>query len=125
MERRSADDEPMSALAFKIMNDPFVGTLTFVRVYSGAPAPAYICGPITTYTSGLCTTYIVSSYHYLSVRPHTSAPSPSSSPGLSWLPVQVPACLSTYYLASVCVRMYLLRMCPRCRASSELVHAYT
>jgi len=35
MERRSADDEPMSALAFKIMNDPFVGTLTFVRVYSG------------------------------------------------------------------------------------------
>ena len=35
MERRSADDEPMSCLAFKIMNDPFVGTLTFVRVYSG------------------------------------------------------------------------------------------
>ena len=35
MERRSADDEPMSALAFKIMNDPFVGTLTFARVYSG------------------------------------------------------------------------------------------
>jgi len=35
MERRSADDEPMSCLAFKIMNDPFVGSLTFVRVYSG------------------------------------------------------------------------------------------
>jgi elongation factor G len=35
MERRSADDEKMSCLAFKIMNDPFVGTLTFVRVYSG------------------------------------------------------------------------------------------
>ena len=35
MERRSADDEPMSALAFKIMNDPFVGTLTFIRIYSG------------------------------------------------------------------------------------------
>merc|ERR1712100_426408 len=35
MERRSADDEPMSALAFKIMNDPFVGTLTFARIYSG------------------------------------------------------------------------------------------
>ena len=33
--RRSADDEKFSALAFKIMNDPFVGTLTFVRVYSG------------------------------------------------------------------------------------------
>ena len=33
--RRSQDDEPMSALAFKVMTDPFVGTLTFVRVYSG------------------------------------------------------------------------------------------
>jgi len=33
--RQSSDDEPFSALAFKIMNDPFVGTLTFVRVYSG------------------------------------------------------------------------------------------
>ena len=33
--RRSADDEPLSALAFKIMDDPFVGTLTFCRVYSG------------------------------------------------------------------------------------------
>jgi elongation factor G len=33
---RSADDaDPMSGLAFKIMNDPFVGSLTFVRVYSG------------------------------------------------------------------------------------------
>ena len=30
-----ADDEPFAALAFKIMTDPFVGTLTFVRVYSG------------------------------------------------------------------------------------------
>jgi elongation factor G len=34
-KRRAGDDEPMSALAFKIMTDPFVGTLTFVRVYSG------------------------------------------------------------------------------------------
>jgi elongation factor G len=33
--RRTADDEPFSALAFKIMNDPFVGNLTFFRVYSG------------------------------------------------------------------------------------------
>jgi elongation factor G len=33
--RRSSDDEPFSALAFKIMTDPFVGTLTFIRVYSG------------------------------------------------------------------------------------------
>ena len=35
MERHSTDDEPFAALAFKIMSDPFVGSLTFVRVYSG------------------------------------------------------------------------------------------
>lgn len=35
VERKSSDEEPFSALAFKIMTDPFVGTLTFVRVYSG------------------------------------------------------------------------------------------
>jgi elongation factor G len=34
-ERSSSDDEPFSALAFKIATDPFVGTLTFFRVYSG------------------------------------------------------------------------------------------
>src|SRR5574338_170483 len=33
--RKTADSEPFSALAFKIMNDPFVGNLTFFRVYSG------------------------------------------------------------------------------------------
>ena len=33
--RPASDDAPMSALAFKIMNDPFVGTLTFARIYSG------------------------------------------------------------------------------------------
>jgi len=33
--RRSADDEPFAALAFKIATDPFVGKLTFIRVYSG------------------------------------------------------------------------------------------
>jgi elongation factor G len=33
--RRAADDEPFSALAFKLMNDPYVGQLTFFRVYSG------------------------------------------------------------------------------------------
>ncbi|MEM9286122.1 MAG: elongation factor G [Pseudomonadota bacterium] len=33
--RPSSDDEPLSMLAFKIMNDPFVGTLTFCRIYSG------------------------------------------------------------------------------------------
>jgi len=35
IERNSSDDEPFAALAFKIMNDPFVGTLTFIRIYSG------------------------------------------------------------------------------------------
>jgi len=35
VERKSSDDEPFSALAFKIATDPFVGTLTFFRVYSG------------------------------------------------------------------------------------------
>ena len=35
IERHNSDDEPFSALAFKIMNDPFVGSLTFVRIYSG------------------------------------------------------------------------------------------
>mgnify|MGYP003639088718 FL=1 len=35
LSRRPADDEPAAALAFKIMNDPFVGSLTFCRVYSG------------------------------------------------------------------------------------------
>jgi len=35
LERKPSDDEPVAALAFKIMTDPFVGTLTFVRVYSG------------------------------------------------------------------------------------------
>lgn len=33
--RTSSDSEPLAALAFKVMNDPFVGSLTFVRVYSG------------------------------------------------------------------------------------------
>ncbi|TMB51889.1 MAG: elongation factor G [Deltaproteobacteria bacterium] len=34
-ERLARDDEPFTALAFKIMSDPYVGTLTFLRVYSG------------------------------------------------------------------------------------------
>lgn len=34
-ERQSSDAEPMSALAFKVANDPFVGSLTFTRIYSG------------------------------------------------------------------------------------------
>ena len=35
MTRAPSDDEPFSALAFKVMTDPFVGTLTFARIYSG------------------------------------------------------------------------------------------
>ncbi len=35
LERHASDDEPFAALAFKIMTDPFVGKLAFVRVYSG------------------------------------------------------------------------------------------
>ena len=36
LERRSADDEPFSALVFKILTDPFVGQLAYFRVYSGS-----------------------------------------------------------------------------------------
>jgi len=35
LSRSAKDDDPFSALAFKIMNDPFVGSLTFTRIYSG------------------------------------------------------------------------------------------
>jgi elongation factor G len=35
IEKHATDDEPFAGLAFKIMNDPFVGSLTFVRIYSG------------------------------------------------------------------------------------------
>ena len=33
--RRASDDQPFCALAFKIMTDPYVGHLTYIRVYSG------------------------------------------------------------------------------------------
>src|SRR5690606_8249346 len=43
VERRPSDDEPFSALAFKIATDPYVGKLTFFRVYSGSlPAGSYV-----------------------------------------------------------------------------------
>jgi len=45
--RKASDDEPFSALAFKIMTDPFVGQLTFFRVYSGV-----LNSGDTVYTSG-------------------------------------------------------------------------
>jgi elongation factor G len=35
-KRRAADDEPFAALAFKLMNDPFIGHLTYLRIYSGS-----------------------------------------------------------------------------------------
>ncbi len=38
LHRRSSDDEPFAALVFKIMTDPFVGQLAFIRVYSGTLA---------------------------------------------------------------------------------------
>ncbi len=36
IERKASDEDPFSGLAFKIMNDPFVGSLTFMRIYSGS-----------------------------------------------------------------------------------------
>ncbi|MBM3571565.1 MAG: elongation factor G [Alphaproteobacteria bacterium] len=45
--RKTSDDEPFSGLAFKIMNDPFVGTLTFVRIYSGVlDAGSYVMNTV-------------------------------------------------------------------------------
>jgi len=35
LERHSSDDEPLAALAFKIMSDPYIGRLTYLRIYSG------------------------------------------------------------------------------------------
>ena len=45
-ERPSADDAPFSALAFKIMNDPFVGSLTFTRIYSGKLAKGQVLNSV-------------------------------------------------------------------------------
>jgi elongation factor G len=43
VNRTASDDEPFSALAFKIMTDPFVGRLTYIRVYSGVlPAGSHV-----------------------------------------------------------------------------------
>ena len=43
VERHSDDSEPFSALAFKVMTDPYVGKLTFFRVYSGTLTIWIIC----------------------------------------------------------------------------------
>jgi len=45
-ERPSSDDAPFSALAFKIMNDPFVGSLTFTRIYSGKLAKGTVLNSV-------------------------------------------------------------------------------
>src|SRR5512142_1658838 len=45
--RRTSDDEPFAALAFKVATDPFVGRLTYIRVYSGVlEAGSYIYNPV-------------------------------------------------------------------------------
>ena len=44
--RASSDDAPFSALAFKIMNDPFVGSLTFTRIYSGTLAKGSVLNSV-------------------------------------------------------------------------------
>ena len=44
--RPSSDDAPFSALAFKIMNDPFVGSLTFTRIYSGKLAKGQVLNSV-------------------------------------------------------------------------------
>ncbi len=47
IERKTSDEAPFSALAFKIMNDPFVGSLTFCRVYSGKlSSGSYVQNPV-------------------------------------------------------------------------------
>ncbi|RDC60290.1 Elongation factor G [Alteripontixanthobacter maritimus] len=44
--RESSDEAPFSALAFKIMNDPFVGSLTFTRIYSGMLAKGQVLNSV-------------------------------------------------------------------------------
>ena len=47
IERNNSDAQPFAALAFKIMNDPYVGTLTFARVYSGVlDAGSYVLNSV-------------------------------------------------------------------------------
>ena len=48
MSREPSEDDPFSALAFKVMTDPYVGKLTFMRVYSGTlNAGSYVANPNT------------------------------------------------------------------------------
>ncbi|MEK7542420.1 MAG: elongation factor G, partial [Patescibacteria group bacterium] len=51
LQRKASDQEPFSALAFKIASDPYVGTLTYFRVYSGLlPKGSYVLNTITEET---------------------------------------------------------------------------
>jgi elongation factor G len=48
IERRNSEDDPFSALAFKVMTDPYVGKLTFIRIYSGSvKAGSYLFNPVS------------------------------------------------------------------------------
>ncbi len=48
LQRKASDEEPLAALAFKVASDPYVGTLTFVRVYSGIlKAGSYVLNTTT------------------------------------------------------------------------------
>jgi elongation factor G len=48
IERKSSEEAPFSALAFKVMTDPYVGKLTFMRIYSGvAKAGSYLFNPVS------------------------------------------------------------------------------
>jgi len=48
IQRRNTENDPFSALAFKVMTDPYVGKLTFIRVYSGiAKAGSYVYNPVS------------------------------------------------------------------------------
>ena len=48
VSKEASDEEPFSALAFKIATDPFMGTLTFFRVYSGVlAAGSSVSNPVT------------------------------------------------------------------------------
>ena len=48
IERKVSDKEPFTALAFKIMSDPFVGKLTYFRIYSGTlKSGSYVYNSVT------------------------------------------------------------------------------
>ena len=78
LERKADDDEPFAALAFKIMTDPYVGKLTYLRVYSGTLAKGgtvieHDQGPQGARRAGSCR-----------CTPTTARTSTPSSPATSW-----------------------------------------